>query len=57
MFIYRHEYYHPEATETKGLAEVHVAKHRQGAVGKIDMTFLPEFTLFADLGRDSPVAL
>ncbi len=57
VFIYRHEYYHPEATETKGLAEVHVAKHRQGAIGKVDMTFLPEFTLFADLGRDTSVAL
>ncbi|HDK45140.1 MAG TPA: replicative DNA helicase [Actinobacteria bacterium] len=52
MFIYRHEYYHPEAQETKGLAEVIVAKHRSGSTGKVDMTFLPEFTLFADLGRD-----
>ncbi len=55
MFIYRHEYYHPEAVETKGMAEVVIAKHRQGAVGKVDMTFLPEFTLFADMGRDVPV--
>ncbi len=57
MFIYRHEYYHPEATETKGLAEVHVAKHRQGAIGRVDMTFLPEYTLFADLARDAPVPI
>ncbi len=57
MFIYRHEYYHPEAVETKGLAEVVIAKHRNGAVGKVDMTFLPEFTLFADLGRDAPVSV
>ena len=55
LFIYRHEYYHPEAQETKGIAEVNVAKHRQGAVGRVDMTFLPEFTLFADMGRDTPV--
>jgi replicative DNA helicase len=55
MFIYRHEYYHPEAQETKGIAEVNVAKHRQGAVGRVEMTFLPEFTLFADMGRDAPV--
>lgn len=55
MFIYRHEYYHPEAQETKGIAEIAVAKHRQGATGRIDMTFLPEFTLFADMGRDTPV--
>ncbi len=55
MFIYRHEYYHPEAQETKGIAEVAIAKHRQGATGRIDMTFLPEFTLFSDMGRDTPV--
>jgi replicative DNA helicase len=52
MFIYRHEYYHPEATETLGMAEVDVAKHRSGATGRVDMTYLPEFTLFADMGRD-----
>jgi replicative DNA helicase len=52
MFIYRHEYYHPEAQDTKGLAEVIVAKHRSGATGMVQMTFLPEFTLFSDLGRD-----
>jgi len=51
MFIYRDEYYHPEKVESKGVAEVVVAKHRQGGVGKVDMTFLPEFTLFADMGR------
>ena len=55
LFIYRHEYYHPEATETKGLAEVQVAKHRQGSVGRVDLTYLPEFTLFSDMGRDTPV--
>jgi replicative DNA helicase len=55
MFIYRHEYYHPEAQDTKGLAEVIIAKHRAGSTGRVDMTFLPEFTLFADLGRDVSV--
>jgi len=56
MFIYRDEYYRPDQNETKGIAEVVIAKHRQGAVGKVQMTFLPEFTLFADMGRDVPVA-
>lgn len=55
MFIYRHEYYHPEAIETRGVAEVMIAKHRQGSTGKVDMTFLPEFTLFSDMGRDTAV--
>jgi replicative DNA helicase len=51
MFIYRDEYYFPEKVESKGVAEVVISKHRQGGVGKVDMTFLPEFTLFADMGR------
>jgi replicative DNA helicase len=55
MFIYRDEYYHPENLENKGVAEVNVAKHRAGATGRVDMTFLGEFTLFSDLGRDVAV--
>ncbi|MBT8212771.1 MAG: replicative DNA helicase [Acidimicrobiia bacterium] len=55
MFIYRHEYYHPEAQETKGIAEVNIAKHRAGAVGRLEMTFQPEFTRFSDMGRDTPL--
>ncbi len=51
IFIYRDEYYN-EATEQKGIAEVIVAKHRAGSTGKVDMTFMPEFTRFSDLGRD-----
>jgi len=54
MFIYRDEYYYPEKVESRGVAEIHIAKHRQGGVGKVDMTFLPEFTLFADMGRADP---
>jgi len=38
--------------ERSPAAEVIVAKHRSGSTGKVTMTFLPEFTLFADLGRD-----
>lgn len=52
MFIYRHEYYHPEDQDKKGIAEVIVAKHRAGSTGPIEMTFQPEFTRFANLGRD-----
>ena len=52
MFIYRHEYYHPEEVEKKGIAEVIIAKHRAGSTGPIEMTFQAEFTRFANLGRD-----
>ena len=52
MFIYRHEYYHPEDQEKRGIAEVIIAKHRAGSTGPVEMTFQPEFTRFANLGRD-----
>lgn len=51
IFIYRDEYYN-ETSEKKGIAEVIVAKHRAGATGTVEMTFMPEFTKFSDLGRD-----
>ncbi len=52
MFIYRDEYYHPENHENRGIAEVIVAKHRAGSTGPVRLTFQPEFTRFANLGRD-----
>ena len=51
IFIYRDEYYN-ERSEKKGIAEVAVAKHRAGSTGIVEMTFMPEFTRFSDLGRD-----
>jgi replicative DNA helicase len=51
MFIYRDEYYN-EQSDKKGIAEVVVAKHRAGATGSVEMTFMAEFTRFSDLGRD-----
>jgi replicative DNA helicase len=52
MFVYRHEYYHPEDQDKKGIAEIIIAKHRAGSTGPVEMTFQPEFTRFANLGRD-----
>jgi len=51
MFIYREEYYRPE-TEKKGIAEVIVAKQRNGPVGMVELAFLREFTCFVNLARD-----
>ena len=45
-FLYRDEYYNPEDTEKQGVAEVHIAKQRNGPVGKIELTFLKEYTRF-----------
>lgn len=47
MFIYRDEIYNPDTTE-KGTAELVVAKHRNGPVGNVKLTFLPNYTKFAD---------
>ena len=57
MFIYRHEYYHPEEQESRGVAEINIAKHRQGATAKVEMLFRPEFTSFASITRraEAPV--
>jgi replicative DNA helicase len=46
MFIYRDEYYNPEDTEEPGVAEIIVAKHRNGGVGTVKLTFRNEYPKF-----------
>ena len=48
MFIYRDEVYDPD-TEKKGIAEIIVAKHRNGPVGSINLRFFNQTARFADL--------
>jgi len=55
MFIYRDEYYNPESAETRGIAEVDIAKHRAGATGKVMMTYAAEFTRFRNFTRADPM--
>jgi replicative DNA helicase len=47
-FIYREELYQSD-TDKKGIAELHIAKHRQGAIGVIPMRFDPATTRFDTL--------
>jgi len=49
-FIYRDEYYNPDS-EKKGIAEIIIAKHRNGPVGTVELGFLKEFTKFVNLER------
>ncbi len=49
-FIYRDEYYHPES-EKKGIAEIIVAKQRNGPVGTLELGYLKEFAKFVNLER------
>lgn len=51
MFIYRDEYYNKEDTENRGKAEVIVAKHRNGAVGSIDLLFQGAITKFKNIAK------
>ena len=51
MFIYRDDYYNKETSEKPGQAELIVAKHRNGAVGSVDLAFMANQTRFADLVR------
>jgi replicative DNA helicase len=50
MFIYRDDYYNKES-EKPGIAELIIAKHRNGAVGATDLAFLSHHTTFSDLAR------
>jgi replicative DNA helicase len=47
MFIYRDEVYNPDSTD-KGTAEIMLAKHRNGPVGRLKLTFLENYTKFAN---------
>jgi len=50
MFLYRDEVYNPGG-ETAGMAEVIIAKHRNGSTGTIHLGFVPRFTAFRNLAR------
>ena len=50
MFLYREDYYDPE-TENKNITEVIIAKHRNGPVDTVDLTFLKQFTKFGNFSR------
>lgn len=54
-FIYRDEYYNPNS-EKKGIAELIIAKHRNGPVGTVELGFLKEFTKFVNLDRQHQTA-
>jgi replicative DNA helicase len=51
MFIYRDEYYFPETTEKPGEADLIIAKHRNGGLGDIPLTFQNEYPRFLGLQR------
>jgi replicative DNA helicase len=50
MFIYRDEIYNQESAD-RGVAEIIVAKHRNGPTGTCRLAFLPNYTKFANMAR------
>ena len=49
-FIYREDYYDPE-TENKNIAEIIIAKHRNGPIDSVKLFFHKQFTKFSDLAK------
>ena len=52
MMIYREEVYEPNTTR-KGIADIIIAKQRNGPVGEVHLTFLGEYTKFENLVPES----
>ena len=50
LFIYRDEVYNPDSPD-KGIAEIIIGKQRNGPIGKIDLTFLGEYTRFESYAK------
>jgi len=50
MFLYRDDYYNPE-TDKKNIAEVIIAKHRNGSTGTVELVWLGQYTKFANLEK------
>ena len=51
LLIYRDDYYEPDS-ESKGIAEVNVAKHRNGPTDRVKLAFMGTYAKFASLASD-----
>jgi replicative DNA helicase len=51
IFIYRDDYYNQDS-ERPGEADLLIAKHRNGALGTVTLTFLPEYPRFMSYSRN-----
>jgi replicative DNA helicase len=48
LLIHREEYYKPDDEQAKGLAELIIAKQRNGPTGTVNLQFNKRFTRFAN---------
>ena len=51
MFVYRDEVYNPDNMDSAGMAEIIVAKNRNGPTATITLAFLPRFACFRNLAK------
>ena len=50
MFIYRDDYYNKD-TDKKGIAEIIIAKQRNGPIGTVELVWMPDYTKFANIKK------
>ncbi len=50
MFIYRDDYYNRDS-DKKGIAEINIAKQRNGPIGTVNLVWFPQYTMFANLEK------
>ena len=50
MFLYRDDYYNKDS-EMKDMAEVIIAKQRNGPIGSVNLVWMPQYTKFANATR------
>jgi replicative DNA helicase len=53
-FIYRDEMYHPDSEENRNIAEIILAKQRNGPTGMVKLTFRKELTAFGPYSAEEP---
>jgi replicative DNA helicase len=53
-FIYREEVYRKDNEDLKGLADLIIAKQRNGPIGTVPLRFLSQFTRFENRAEDLP---
>ena len=53
MFIYRDEYYNREESDDPGVSELIIAKHRNGGLGDVRLSFQHEYPRFRSILRDA----
>ena len=56
MFIYRDEYYNDDS-ERQGEADISIAKHRNGPLGRVTLTFISQYPKFANMAREATVEM